>query len=1525
MSAGWVDKSDVTQMVEEMSDRCLAAYGANPYLVEEHFAIEREIAEGGYGRRQIFELVQNGADALLESGLEGGRIAVVLSDEYLYCANEGKPIDTDGVLAILGAHRSAKRGNQIGRFGVGFKSVLAVTDAPQFFSRSGSFRFDPDRSGDLIRSITDAERVASLRLAFPLSAGDEAEQDKTLADLMTWAATVVRLPLNRPGNEYLGADVTSFPARFMLFSGHVGELTLEDVTHGSSRRITTEAENETVILTENDRRERWKVVSAEYQVSENARATAGELADRESLPLTWAVPLDTATKRGAFWAFFPTQYWTTVRGIINAPWKTNADRQNLLQSEFNSELITQASQLIVNHLGGLSAETDPARHFDYLPGRGREAPQWADVEITEKVYDTCQYADIVPDLDGILRYRERVRLHPAGLPDEATAIFAEHSNDRAWAHPSVDMRERRSRVERIMDGTRNTIDAATWFQAIVSDPDDDVDLARLSAAAIRIAAELGEEHSNAWLKAPVVLTTGGRLKPLDPHSVFVGDTTATTEMALVHADVLAHDGVLDAVASLGIRELDATGRLAALLAGGRLDTDEGRARFWALARAVDPSVVAALIDSYPKLRVMARTEARQWAPLDVCLIPGEIVSSGDEQNAGSIIDLDYHAEDRQLLRRLGAVRGPVENHDPRSEPWFTDYKREMVRLFLASPEVRGRKPQEHLIVVTATGMVGPLAPIRRLKDRALERFCEVLLGISAATTTWTVSHKTIDDYGRTPCKNPAMWLVERDGLLPTTLGYRPAPDVVGPGLRDLGQVLPVAKVPPMVGLQFGLIDDASAVPAEHWQAALSARLGDTRRLGELLQTMAEVGAQPPVILTAPTGDIALSEIVACPPHADAEAIRDAGHVVAVFATPDAAEAATSLGLRTSAGLLQETLLVTEASEAVAAATVFPTLVAMGLIPDTLQIIPCQALDIERSTDLGSTTRAVSHRLDGDTLHIVGGASEREVLLDAIGKSFDLYFTSGEREDILADVERAKEREHKARIASAETPEERILEAVGRERLMRKLPTQIVQETSRKKGRELSDVEVVELAQAVHGVDIIKEHKDDLQSAGLTVPTQFAGGRAARNFVTSLGFSEEFAGFQTASYDSLVHVAGPPVMPELHDFQRTAANNVRELLRRGRGRGLLSLPTGAGKTRTAVQALIEGLVANEVAGPILWVAQTEELCEQAVQSWSDNWRAHGSRDTLKISRLWASNDAADLKDPRQIVVATIAKLDVVREDASYHWLSNANTLVIDEAHRATTPSYTALFDWMGMGRNRDRVPVVGLSATPFRGMSEDDTVKLVTRFGGNRLDDMAEDPYSRLQQMGVLARVEYRLLAGATVELTDDELAELTNLRHLAPSVMKRIGEDGGRNQMLVASIGSLDNGITVLLFCASVEHAELMAGLLSLEGIEARAISARTSRGARRHYVDQFRTGEIRVLTNYGVLTEGFDAPAVGAVFVARPTYSPNLYQQMIGRGLRGPANGGKESCLIANVEDNLTRYGVDLAFREFEHLWSEA
>ena len=127
------------------------------------------------------------------------------------------------------------------------------------------------------------------------------------------------------------------------------------------------------------------------------------------------------------------------------------------------------------------------------------------------------------------------------------------------------------------------------------------------------------------------------------------------------------------------------------------------------------------------------------------------------------------------------------------------------------------------------------------------------------------------------------------------------------------------------------------------------------------------------------------------------------------------------------------------------------------------------------------------------------------------------------------------------------------------------------------------------------------------------------------------------------------------------------------------------------------------------------------------------------------------------------------------------------------------------------------------------------------------------------------------------------------------------------------------------MFAASRSHAHTIAALLTIRGIRSVAVDSETDMGLRRRYIEEFKAGQIRVLCNYMVFSQGFDAPAVRAVYVTRPTFSPNAYQQMIGRGLRGPRNGGKETCLIVNVLDNWSRFGDRLAYREFEHLWDRA
>ena len=520
-----------------------------------------------------------------------------------------------------------------------------------------------------------------------------------------------------------------------------------------------------------------------------------------------------------------------------------------------------------------------------------------------------------------------------------------------------------------------------------------------------------------------------------------------------------------------------------------------------------------------------------------------------------------------------------------------------------------------------------------------------------------------------------------------------------------------------------------------------------------------------------------------------------------------------------------------------------------------------------------------------------------------------------------------------RIREQPDDESRLLTSLGVDALRRYVPTALVDAVA-EQGHTIDDRKIAEMALSVHGIDILREAKNDLELRGLQPPSQWAGGRAAQEFVRDLGFPREYAGFPEDRRDQALEVIGPVELNDLHDFQAEVRDRLRELLRSSgrRKRAMLSLPTGAGKTRVAVQSLVEHFDDGEITAPVLWIAQSDELCEQAVQAWAEVWRAKGPPAPLTISRLWDVNSAEPVGSP-QVVVATIQKLDAsVIDQPRYEWLSQSGVVIVDEAHRgATTPTTTRLLKWLGLeARGDDRCPLVGLTATPFIGANEQQTKILAARYGHKRLDDglfpedNTEQLTSLLQQRGILSQVVHRRIDGIQIDLDQAQMDELERFQRLPRAVEAQLGLNAARNRTLVDSIRSQDSEWQILLFAASVENAQTLAALLRLEDITAAAVTAETRPGARRHYVEQFKKRKIRVLTNYGTLTTGFDAPEVRAVYVARPTYSPNLYLQMIGRGLRGPENGGTDECLIVDVEDNVRMYGGKLAFTDFEFLWNE-
>jgi superfamily II DNA or RNA helicase len=475
-------------------------------------------------------------------------------------------------------------------------------------------------------------------------------------------------------------------------------------------------------------------------------------------------------------------------------------------------------------------------------------------------------------------------------------------------------------------------------------------------------------------------------------------------------------------------------------------------------------------------------------------------------------------------------------------------------------------------------------------------------------------------------------------------------------------------------------------------------------------------------------------------------------------------------------------------------------------------------------------------------------------------------------------------------------------------------------------RDSDGMKLAELVLAHFGTASLVLMREVLEAEGLRPPLRWSG-HEGRTFVSEIGFPESYAIAPEARRDAEELITGPIELPPLHDFQQEVFAGIEQLLREGKGRrrAVISLPTGGGKTRVTVEAAAR-LVLAPAYGPrsVLWVAQTDELCEQAVQAFRQVWLNVGApRTELRIIRLWGGNPnpAPSERNRPVAVVASIQTLNSRFSASELAWLRKPGIVVVDECHHAITPSYSNLLRWLDADASRssaaanDEPPMLGLSATPFR-TDDDESQRLARRFDGRWFPEDQKSLYDRLRRQGVLAEAVYEPLQSGS-NLLQEELDRLERLRspweglgfeNLLEAINQRLAGDRKRNERLVDFLLGVDER-SVLFFANSVVHAQEMALRLNHAGVAAAAVSGATPSSARRDFLERFQSGNVRVLCNHSVLTTGFDAPRTDMVLIARQVFSPVQYMQMVGRGLRGERNGGTQRCRIVTVLDNLGRF----------------
>ena len=372
-------------------------------------------------------------------------------------------------------------------------------------------------------------------------------------------------------------------------------------------------------------------------------------------------------------------------------------------------------------------------------------------------------------------------------------------------------------------------------------------------------------------------------------------------------------------------------------------------------------------------------------------------------------------------------------------------------------------------------------------------------------------------------------------------------------------------------------------------------------------------------------------------------------------------------------------------------------------------------------------------------------------------------------------------------------------------------------------------------------------------------------------------------------DSLKFVLSPiELRPE--PFQERLLEEIALSRERGHHRNLLASATGTGKT---VMAAIDYARLRErlSRARLLFVAHRKEILEQSLRTFR-----HALREQ-SFGELWV-----DGRRPAEFehVFASIQSLSAngLRDLDPHHF----DVVIVDEFHHAAAPSYAALLEHV------TPIELLGLTATPERS----DGLPLLQWFD-NRIaaelrlwDAIDQQRLSPFSYFGIHDGLDLREIPWRRGRGYDSDA--LTNLL---------TGTDASARQVVKELERRVDNlaRMRALGFCVSVEHARFMAKIFNDTGIPSQAVWADTPSDQRRQALEDLAARRINVLFSVDLFNEGVDVPVVDTLLLLRPTDSPTLFLQQLGRGLR--KSHGKLQCTVLDfVGHHRKEFRFDRRFR---------
>jgi superfamily II DNA or RNA helicase len=332
-----------------------------------------------------------------------------------------------------------------------------------------------------------------------------------------------------------------------------------------------------------------------------------------------------------------------------------------------------------------------------------------------------------------------------------------------------------------------------------------------------------------------------------------------------------------------------------------------------------------------------------------------------------------------------------------------------------------------------------------------------------------------------------------------------------------------------------------------------------------------------------------------------------------------------------------------------------------------------------------------------------------------------------------------------------------------------------------------------------------------------------------------------------------------------------------------------LPTGSGKT--VVFANLITAVHQQHAGRTLVVAHREELITQAAE------KIRTVAPHLKVGIVKAERDEHQDAD---VIVASIQTLAVERRREA---IRNVDLIIVDECHHAAATSYMTVLEHFGAWRG---VPVAGFTAT-------------MTRQDGGLAEVWEEVVFT----LDILEMIDAKYLVdvrGKRVVVEGLNLdAVKTSRGDLQDSQLGQALDDSGAAGVVADAYKEFAADRPGVVFTPTVATAMSMADAFNAVGIAAATVWGDMPRDDRKDTLARYKAGDLQVLANCMVLTEGFDAPWTSCAVIARPTKSAGLYCQMAGRALR--LHPGKKDALLLDVMGASTRHKlasiIDLTSRK--------